>query len=116
MRLIDADVLKKDLTRFYENEVTAKQLIDEQPTVEPQRWIPCSKRLPEPVVSSQIRGWFITSNQYGCVTVTRYEFEASVFKKGWQTDMTDMTILAWMPLPEPYKPNNFSQHMNPPED
>lgn len=37
MRLIDADALKKDLTRFYDNEVTAKQLIDEQPTIEPQR-------------------------------------------------------------------------------
>ena len=42
MRLIDADVLKKDLTRFYDNVVTAKQLIDEQPTIELQRtgkWI-----------------------------------------------------------------------------
>lgn len=40
-RLIDADVLKKDLTRFYDNEVTAKQLIDEQPTVEaiPVKWL-----------------------------------------------------------------------------
>lgn len=37
MRAIDADALKKDLTRFYNNEVTAKQLIDEQPTIEPQR-------------------------------------------------------------------------------
>ena len=34
MRLIDADVLKTDLTRFYGNEVTAKRLIDEQPTVD----------------------------------------------------------------------------------
>ena len=33
MRLIDADALKRDLTRFYEGEVTAKNLIDEQPTV-----------------------------------------------------------------------------------
>ena len=33
MRLIDADALKKDLTRFYDNEVTARQLIDEQPTI-----------------------------------------------------------------------------------
>lgn len=32
-RLIDADVLKNDLTRFYENEVTARQLVDEQPTI-----------------------------------------------------------------------------------
>ena len=41
MRLIDADSLKEDLTRFYDGEVTARQLIDEQPTVEPEQceWI-----------------------------------------------------------------------------
>ena len=33
MRLIDADALKTDLTRFYDGIVTAKQLIDEQPTI-----------------------------------------------------------------------------------
>jgi len=34
MRLIDADALKEDLTRFYANEVTARDLIDEQPTID----------------------------------------------------------------------------------
>ena len=34
-RLIDADALKLDLTRFYDGEVTAKRLIDEQPTIIP---------------------------------------------------------------------------------
>jgi len=34
MRLIDADALKTDLTRFYDGEVTARQLIDKQPTIE----------------------------------------------------------------------------------
>lgn len=34
-RLIDADALKLDLTRFYGGEVTAKRLIDEQPTIIP---------------------------------------------------------------------------------
>ena len=34
-RLIDADALKMDLTRFYDGEVTAKHLIDEQPTIIP---------------------------------------------------------------------------------
>ncbi len=40
-RLIDADALKTDLTRFYDNEVTAKMLIDEQPTIDaiPIGWI-----------------------------------------------------------------------------
>ena len=44
LRYIDADALKKDLTRFYDNEVTAKELIDEQPTADVQpakhgKWI-----------------------------------------------------------------------------
>ena len=41
MRPIDADVLKTELTRFYDNEVTAKRLIDEQPTVKaiPVEWL-----------------------------------------------------------------------------
>ena len=34
MRLIDADALKIDLTRFYDGEVVARKLIDEQPTVD----------------------------------------------------------------------------------
>lgn len=46
VRLIDANALKKDLTRFYDNEVTARELIDEQPTIEVQpvkhaRWEIC---------------------------------------------------------------------------
>jgi len=45
-RYIDAEALKKDLTRFYDNEITAKELIDEQPTADVQpvkhgRWILC---------------------------------------------------------------------------
>lgn len=34
MRLIDADALKKDLTRFYDGEVVARKLIDEQQTID----------------------------------------------------------------------------------
>ena len=41
-RLIDADELKKDLSRFYDGEVTAKQLIDEQPTI--YSWISVKER------------------------------------------------------------------------
>ena len=41
MRLIDADVLKKDLTRFYDGEVVARKLIDEQPTVDAVEVVRC---------------------------------------------------------------------------
>lgn len=44
MRLIDADVLKEDLTAFYQNEVTARQLIDRQPTASP--WHKVEDELP----------------------------------------------------------------------
>ena len=37
MRLIDADLLKQDLSRFYEGVMPARDLIDSQPTVEPER-------------------------------------------------------------------------------
>lgn len=36
MRAIDADALKEDLIRFYDNEVTARKLINEQPTIQPE--------------------------------------------------------------------------------
>ena len=35
MRLIDADLLKEDLSRFYDGLISARELIDSQPTVEP---------------------------------------------------------------------------------
>ena len=41
MRLIDADALKKDLTRFYDGEVVARKLIDEQPTVDAVEVVRC---------------------------------------------------------------------------
>lgn len=43
MRPIDADTLKKDLTRFYYGDVTARELIDEQPTI---GWISVKDRKP----------------------------------------------------------------------
>lgn len=60
-RLIDADALKLDLTRFYDNEITAKRLIDEQPTIDaiPVEWMrkyddAFDNVLP---ISSALRAW-----------------------------------------------------------
>ena len=82
-------------------DVDIREMLDELESLpSAPRWTPVTERLPKPIAPSQRREWFITSNTYGGVTVTCYEFEASPFKEGWQTDMT---ILAWMPLPEPWK-------------
>ena len=65
------------------------------------RWIPVSERLPKRENSEQLRGWYLTTNAYGSVGVTKYEFENGSFGFiGWGSDIR---IVAWMPLPEPYK-------------
>lgn len=107
MRPIDADELKKDLTRFYDNEVTAKQLIDEQPTIEPeQRWIPCSERLPEK------EGWYITtveSEKTGKRRIENDLFAVDIALAHGHTpnkfckDGYRQRTVAWMPFPEPYQ-------------
>ena len=53
MRLIDADVLKEDLTRFYDGEVVARRLIDEQPTVDAVPVVRCKD-----CKHSQLKTWF----------------------------------------------------------
>ena len=59
--------------------------------LEQTRWIPISERLPER------EGWYLTSlgdKTYGGADVDMY-------CKGWVKYGTH--VLAWMPLPEPYK-------------
>lgn len=66
-------------------------------------WIPCNVRLPKREKESQMRGYYLTTNAYGSVGVTGYEFESGSFGYiGWHSDIR---IIAWMPLPEPYKPH-----------
>lgn len=158
MRLIDADVLKQDLTRFYENEVTARQLIDEQPdfelpimqkctvcphcdncdvrddgTIDPDpsdvardiatiienekdmrvvagpepKWIPCSERLPEKdtrfyLTTIANRGLNFTTTLPDDVDVIRWDYDRRKGHNSWHW-CTERTVIAWMPLPSPYR-------------
>ena len=71
-----------------------------------KRWIPCSERLPERTSEKQKRGLYLTTNRYGSVGVTKYEFEANSFGYiGWGEGhrQADIEIIAWMPLPQPWK-------------
>ena len=80
--------------RLIENEV-----INKLPSVQPeQRWIPVSEKLP---------GF----GQRVLVSTANFVYEAIYFDEdaGWSTynvsfkDVDESEILAWMPLPEPYK-------------
>lgn len=60
------------------------------------RWIPCSERLPEE------DGSYLVSGKWGSgkesVGDCEFSVEDGYFQTAWNFD-----VLAWMPLPEPYK-------------
>lgn len=60
---------------------------------EPQ-WIPVERELPEE------QGYYITSNEYGGVIEDFYCDDYF-----WIADRNAYKVIAWMPKPEPYKPN-----------
>ena len=80
-----------------------------------QQWIPCSERLPEDVKNGEECPTLIYCTGGGEVDAGWYEAEVH---KWWDLncDVTVDNVIAWMPLPEPFNPDDFSQHMNPPED
>ena len=130
MQLIDADhlisILKEYVKRedsyisICNNPILAKgikrglqeavQTVNKEPTV--NQWIPCSERLPDEDY------WTGANFQYSAdvlMTVYNAEDEETIIDYGhtvdgsWYSDTTDCLVpsgwevLAWMPLPEPYK-------------
>ncbi len=71
------------------------------------QWIPCSERLPEPnEKADHVWRYYLVQNEYGDMMVATYRGN----RKGesWWEQMyvyrpTEDAIVAWMPLPEPYK-------------
>lgn len=78
---------------------SAYNAIQDMPSAQPeQRWIPVSEKLPN-------------FAQRVLVSISNFVYEAIYFDEdaGWSTynvtfkDVEESEILAWMPLPEPYK-------------
>ena len=116
MRLIDADALKNyvDIQKnrpFIGCTIgeAMKIMVDEQPAIEPERktgWIPCSERLPEDgrqvlvyarSVHFALAKYDELRNADGSYSMQWVTFDA------WKPFYTIKEVIAWMPLPEPYK-------------
>lgn len=119
MRLIDADALKdticsnmypvtdyfnsRDYGMFWTGGI--EKAIDEQPTIESaqpeQRWIPCSDRLPK--AENYMPKRVIVTTSWKKVYVANYCVDH------WEIcdiDYKLSSVVAWMPLPKPYKEEN----------
>ena len=91
-------------TTFDDGVLWVQEKIAEQPTIEPQRWVPCSERLPE---KAEGQYWVCTNTGYQC----QCRWTDDVYGLGsngeWAWKIFDIPqyshVVAWMSLPEPYK-------------
>lgn len=131
MRLIDADVLIEKCGDWYVEEGTEsgfigtlKNLLVTQPTITPEpHWIPCSAGLPKTNDPVNVT-WVNHNPEVYYMGIKDKPFTATAhYHRGhwywyssvtqdyldeygkWTPDLVDkdVEILAWMPLPEPYK-------------
>ena len=115
MRPIDADAFKEYIDAqkgrpFIGCTVgeAMKILIDEQPTIQPERqWIPCSERMPEDYVDVLV--WFEYfrygnyNRMYATHGIGNYSKEYNSWTINHETGWKDLHVFAWMPLPGPYE-------------
>ena len=68
-----------------------------------QKWIPVSERLPEAgEYVGDVPKYYLVQNEYGDMLVARYT-HSEYWEQIYQLNPYADKIVAWMPLPEPYK-------------
>ena len=102
MRLIDADALIDELG-ISDEDIIFEGMLEDAPTIDAvPRWIPCEERLPEPNLA--VLGY---APKFDNIFAVYYDSVC-----GWITwnpvhdepfPSFQGEIVAWMPLPEPYK-------------
>ena len=116
MRLIDIDDDRNCYIGFdgeYEKWNIDPDVLAEAKTVEPQRWIPCERELPEEYGEYQIT-WVTSASKRQFIGISEYEVtgewaaENNRFKGEWLLDdyikeYPGAKVIAWMPLPEVYR-------------
>ena len=124
MRAIDGDILEKKLkdainmcvsidTSGLSELKAVLEDVEEMPTIEPEpHWIPCSEKLPEANGRYLVtRGLVAAGALWNRVYIANYSNLMGIksVKIWWQGNVgkSDFErlddVLAWMPLPEPYR-------------
>ena len=85
---------------------------DRAVSLEPQpQWIPVSERLPEAnEYIVDVARYYLVQNEYGDMLVARYRGE--YWEQIYQLKPIDDEIVAWMPLPKLYVPQERSDNDN----
>lgn len=110
MRLIDADaMLKRNECSIYDT-TDLKEMLDNEPTA--NQWIPCSERLPK-IPDSCIKEGFHRVEVIATikdsdvpVQLVWFDIENNEFYDDWDwfaSRFKKEDILAWQPLPQPFK-------------
>ena len=103
MRLIDADALfaalnKKRLVYHAEIDTTILNM----PTIDPKpKWIPVAERLPEDDAMMIVT----CRTKKGVLSVNRAYYSNGC----WHGSGSMSGVIAWMPLPEPYDPEDIEK-------
>lgn len=88
------------------NRVIRETVEEVKPNAE-QKWIPVSERLPIPnSVYEDVSVYYLVQNEYGdmmVATFVQFPGGARVWQQMYQYGAIMENIVAWMPLPEPYR-------------
>lgn len=77
---------------------------DESSSENPNKWIPVNER--QPKAGEYVEGvakYYLVQNKYGDMLVARYTHSGH-WEQIYQLEPIEDEIVAWMPLPKPYKP------------
>ena len=102
------DAIMDELRRVSTNAIRVKSRIEALPSAQPEpHWIPCERELPEDYID--VLAWFeyFRYGDYNCLYQTygigSYSLKYDSWMINHETGWHKLRVIAWMPLPEPYK-------------